>query len=78
VKQKRCYDPRGQVAVVTASADGPAVYFIDSSRYERTWALALTSSLRTVASVFARREGDEVSFPVAIWVQPRAEQWEPA
>lgn len=64
-------DRRGQVAVVSASAFGPAVSFLACP--------SLVDAMRIVLGVYAESDGKPQScWPRAIWIQPRAGQWESA
>lgn len=68
-------DPRGQVAVVVAHSDGPAVHFVDSAHYAKPGEALIESLIRALA-VWGRSNGEVYySFPRAIWVQRRAGQW---
>lgn len=70
------HDPRGQVAIVYASDDGPAVDFIDRVR-ATSWGAALAASMRAALAVYACRDGTPArSWPRAIWIQPHAGAWE--
>lgn len=72
-------DPRGEVAVLAVTNDGPRVHFVSSRSYCRP-SMALVESLRRALAVWGERRGEdsELSWPRAMWVQARAGQWEPA
>ncbi len=71
-------DKRGEVAIVSDTADGPRVTFIESG-YAPAGRERLVASMRVALCVYAERDGEaSISYPRAVWLQGRAGQWSPA
>ena len=75
---RRGRDTRGEVAIVRATCNGPAVSFLDG-HYAPAGRDRLVAAMRLALSVYAERTGEQsLTWPRAVWVQERAGQWSPA